>query len=119
MVGIAHLCIPPEQARSPLKTVVKTVEVKHRVAWSQTKAETPETKDGDQKKMAAKTRATKTKPKAKKAARKEKVTAPKVKRGRPFRGATDKTLTAQAPWNKEGVSRATWYRQNPGGKPKK
>ena len=34
-----------------------------------------------------------------------------VSRGRPRRGEEDKTLSAQKPWAKEGMSRPTWYRR--------
>lgn len=34
-----------------------------------------------------------------------------VPRGRPRRGEENKTLSAQKPWAKEGMSRPTWYRR--------
>lgn len=36
----------------------------------------------------------------------------KMKPGKPRAGEESKTLTAQKPWVKLGMSRATWYRAN-------
>lgn len=38
-------------------------------------------------------------------------TNPRRKAGRPVKGSESKTLTAAAPWEAAGVSRATWYRR--------
>ena len=34
-----------------------------------------------------------------------------IKRGPPFKGQENQTLTALKPWEKEGISRRSWYRK--------
>ena len=106
LVGIRHRCLK--------RTTDDSARENSNGPVSQTQSE-PKKGHG----KISKGRSETTKPLATKRAKSDKADNPPspktgngtIKRGPPFKGQENQTLTALKPWEKEGISRRSWYRK--------